>query len=347
MIPEIISNILKNTVLAPLTFSHGSLVSNILRIAVLAGLGVAGILAVLIWKKNLATRVSFIRLVVQVVSFTTFFYLFTFNFAYLYLLIVIFALTIVIGRFYCGWLCPLGFVMDLEVLIRKAFKIRHRLFSERLNRILHQSRYFTLLFFLLLPIALWLTNPPPGLNFAVVMARLLAGPFLPYGILIAPAMPFIVPWTYGTVSVLGINLTFPYVSEFVIFLGENIWQVSAITFVILTLAGSFFFRRFWCRFCPTGASLGVVNRFSGFKWAPLLHLDKSEEKCTKCGVCKRVCPLQVTEVYEQKGGKINTSMCMLCIRCAEMCPYADTVKVKFGNKTLFKSRNWLEPPANE
>ncbi len=124
-------------------------------------------------------------------------------------------------------------------------------------------------------------------------------------------------------------------------------KLVAIVFVGLTLVGSFFIRRFWCRFCPTAASLAVVNRFKGFKWAPLLHLEKDEEKCTKCGVCKRVCQSQVTEVYEQRGGKINTSMCMLCLRCTEMCPYEDTLKLKFGNKTLFKSRNWLEPSKSE
>jgi ferredoxin-type protein NapH len=94
-------------------------------------------------------------------------------------------------------------------------------------------------------------------------------------------------------------------------------------------------------------SLAVLNRFRGFKWAPALHIDKNEEKCTKCGICKRVCPVQVTEVYEQKGGKIDTSMCMLCMRCVEMCPYEGCLKVNLGGKTVFKSRNWLEPSTIE
>jgi hypothetical protein len=38
---------------------------------------------------------------------------------------------------------------------------------------------------------------------------------------------------------------------------------------------------------------------------------------------------------------------MLCTRCVEMCPYEDTLKVKLRNKTLFKSRNWLEQPNLE
>ena len=323
------------------------IVGDILRITVLAGLGVAGVLAILIWKKNLATRITYMRLVIQAVAFASLFYFFTFTVPLLYVLIAIFAVTIVIGRLYCGWLCPLGFVMDLTILVRKTFKIRYRNLSDRLNNILHKSRYAMLLFFLSVPIALWLIQPPNGFNLAVMEARLLAGPFRPYSILIDPLIPFVVPWTSGAVAVFQINLTYPYVQEFLTYLGQNIGQVVAIAFLGLTLAGSFFVRRFWCRFCPTGASLAVVNRFKGFKWAPLLHIEKDEEKCTKCGVCKRVCQSQVTDVYEQKGGKINTSMCMLCLRCTEMCPYEDTLKVKFGNKTLFKSRNWLEPSTSE
>jgi hypothetical protein len=55
----------------------------------------------------------------------------------------------------------------------------------------------------------------------------------------------------------------------------------------------------------------------------------------------------VTEVYEQKKGKIQTSQYMLCVRCVEMCPYEGTLKVQLGNKTLFRSRNWLEQSKSE
>jgi ferredoxin-type protein NapH len=322
------------------------IIGDILRIAVLAGLGVAGILAILIWKKNLATKVTYLRFVIQAVSFAAMFYVFSYSIPLLYVLIVIFAMTIVLGRLYCGWFCPFGFVMDLIILLRKAFKIRYRSLPDKLNKILHQSRYVILLFFLFLPVILWLIEPPPDFNFAVVMAQRLAGPFRPYSVLLDPMIPLVVPWT-GPLVVSQINLSYPYVQDIITYAGQNIGQVIAIAFVGLTLIGSFFVRRVWCRFCPTGASLAVVNRFKGFKWAPLLHLEKDEEKCTKCGVCKRVCQSQVNDVYEQKGGKINTSMCMLCLRCTEMCPCEDTLKVKLGNKTLFKSRNWLEPSKSE
>ena len=322
------------------------IIGDVLRLMVLAGLGVAGILAILIWKKNLATRVTFLRLVIQVVSFAAIFYIFTYTIPLLYVLIIIFAITPFVGRFFCGWLCPFALIMDLEILVRKALRKRHRLIPDKLNKALHKSRYAILLFFLLVPIVLWFLDPRE-IMISPMMAQVLAGHFRPYSILLDPMIPIIVSWTSAPLIIGPINFSYPYVQDIITYAGQNIGQVIAVVFVGITLVGSFFIRRVWCRFCPTGASLAVVNRFKGFKWAPMLHIDKDEEKCTKCGVCKRVCTVQINDVYEQKGGKINTSMCMLCLRCVEMCPYEDTLKVKLGKKTLFKSRNWLEPSTSE
>jgi polyferredoxin len=173
------------------------------------------------------------------------------------------------------------------------------------------------------------------------MVLLFAGPFEYVGILLGPLVPFLVPWK-GPLELSGLYFSYPYIQEVIRYSSENFVIVNALIFLGLTTIGSLLFRRVWCRFCPTGASIAVLNRFKGFTWSPMLHLDKTETKCTKCGVCKRVCPVQVNEVYEKKGGKIKTSMCMLCLRCVEMCPYEDCLKVKLGKKVIFKSRNWLE-----
>lgn len=240
--------------------------------------------------------------------------------------------------------------MDAITLIRKVFKVRYRMLPDKFNKFLHNFRYVLLLFFLIVPFVLVLLDPPQTLDIATLLALLLAGPFEPLRILVGPIIPLIVPWE-GPLAMSGLYFSYPYVQEVILYseivFNEFFVTVTALFFVALTFIGSFFLRRVWCRFCPTGASLAVVNRFKGLRWAPLLHLDKDEEKCTKCGICKRVCPVQVTEVYEQKSGKINTSMCMLCTRCVEMCPYEDCLKVKIGGITIFKSRNWLEQSTIE
>jgi len=326
------------------------IVGELLKLTVLAGLTIAGILVILIWKKGLATKVTYLRFVIQVVAMVAVFYLFTYPIWQLIVLIVILVMPIVLGRFFCGWLCPFALYMDAITLIRKAFKVRHRNLPDKLNKFLHNFRYVLLLFFLIVPFILILIDPPPSLDSATLMALLFAGPFRPLGVLLGPVIPLIVPWV-GPLEIGGLYFSYPYVQEVIFYsngvLSEIFVTITALIFLGLTFVGSFFVRRVWCRFCPTGSSIAILNRLKGFKWAPVLHLEKDEEKCTKCGICKRVCPVQVTEVYEQKGGKIMTSMCMLCFRCVEMCPYEDCLKVNLGGKTVFKSRNWLEPSEVE
>jgi len=322
------------------------LLGETLKLMVLAGLAVAGILVILIWKRGQATKVTYLRFVIQAVATAAFFYVYTFPTWGLIMLIVILVMPIVLGRLFCGWMCPFGLYMDLITVVRKAAKIRHRDLPDKLNKFLHNFRYVLLLIFLLLPVGLILLDPPQSLELGVILAEVLGGPFKPMNILLGPVIPLVAPWQ--TVLTIGnVFFSYPYVTEITLYSSGIYASIYIVVFIATTVAGSFAIRRVWCRFCPTGSSLAVVNRFKGFKWAPSLHLDKDEEKCTKCGICKRVCPVQVTDVYEQKGGKIGTSMCMLCLRCVEMCPYEECLKVKMGSKTVFKSRNWLEPSKSE
>lgn len=322
----------------------GELIGYILSLIVLIGLGAAGVLTVTIWKKNRVSRVTFLRFVIQAIGLASLYFLFSIKpvIPLLYILIGWFVATAILGRFFCGWICPFAFLMDIESVIRKILKIRYRLIPDKLNIALHKGRYLILIVFLLLPIGLWILDPPPSTEAAMLMAPRLAGPFRPYSIIIDPLVPFIVPWT-GQIAIDPINISYPYVDNITNIIEAIPGQIFAIIFVVITLIGAFFIRRVWCRFCPAGASITALNQFKGFKKIPLLYIEKDEEKCTKCGICKRVCPVQVNEVYEQKNGKIGTSQCMLCTRCVEMCPYEDAVKVKLGNKTVFSARNWLEP----
>src|SRR4030066_337966 len=327
------------------------LLGDTLRLTVLAGLGIAGVLAVLIWTRNLTRRVTYLRFLFQSVSLGAIFYIFTFSELWMVLLLsIILIMTIVLGRFFCGWICPFGFYMDLISQLRKLTRIRYRLIPEKLNGALNRLRYVLLVFFLILPLFLifpFLIGPIEPWQWSFIF--FLTGPFKSTSALLGPLEPLIIPWT-GVLNIAGINLSYPYVTPIAFYssadftgIADLVW-INALIFVALTVLASFFIRRFWCRFCPTGSSLAV--RFRG-KSSAVLHLNKDEEKCTKCGICKRVCPHQVTEVYEQKGGKITTSTCTLCLRCVEMCPYEACLQDKIRGTSVFKSRNWLEPPTTD
>ena len=234
--------------------------------------------------------------------------------------------------------------MDIVTILRKIFRVSHWNFSDRLNQNLHRLRYLVaaVIFCLALPSFIQGTASLADVGNIVLLRQ----PFTPYTLLLEPLQPLILPWRppFGSfLEFVGLNLTFPYVGEILGYVSPRVFAfVLSYFFVVLLLGVSFKVRRFWCRFCPTGISISAVNRFKWFGWLPLLHLNKVNEKCTKCGICKRVCPLQVVEVYESKGGSIKTSMCTLCLRCAEMCPQKECLNLKLGEKTLFSSRNWLE-----
>ena len=318
-------------------------VSDALRGTVLVGLTLAGLVAVLIWIKNRTIRVSYLRAVVQIASVVTIFttLLFLAQWPSILVLAIIIA-PLLVGRVFCGWVCPFGLYMDAVTFLRKRLKIKYWNLPEKANKYLHNFRYVLAASVLTLPLFYGALDPNVWGAFAFFKP-----PFLPLNIFfLGPLEPLVIPSQMGGSLVLtkGWNLSYPYTRGFLDFLTDPLLaSILAIVLVAITLAASFKVRRFWCRFCPTGVSAAAVNKFKGFDWAPILRINKAEEKCTKCGICKRVCPLQVTEVYEQKGGDITTQMCMLCLRCVEMCPYEDCLKVNMAGKTLFKSRNWLEP----
>jgi len=324
-----------------------ALAGTILAGIVAIGLALAGVLVILIWKKDRTRKLSYLRLFIQLVSLVGIFYSFTLALWLSVFFLVILGVTFFSGRFFCGWVCPFGFYMDLIALLRKKLGVRYRILPDRLNRALNKLRYVIAAVILAAPLFIGALTITPA---SQVQVLFLSGPFRPIAIMLSPLEPIVVPFT-GAIANLGFipwSLSYPYARDIMVYVNIPLVMEAIIyVFVALTLVGTFLFRRVWCRFCPTGISIAAANRFKNLKWMPLLHISKVEEKCTKCGICKRVCPVQVTEVYEQKGGDIKTSVCLNCMRCVEMCPYEGCLKMNVAGRTIFQSRNWLEPSNNE
>ena len=117
--------------------------------------------------------------------------------------------------------------------------------------------------------------------------------------------------------------------------GFYLTSINLVILVLITIL-ALAYRRFWCRICPLGGLTALFSTFTPFKQIALTKLQKDERKCTKCGVCKRVCPTQATAMFAQKGGDVTESKCMLCARCVEICPYEGALKLTFAGKTVMK-----------
>jgi ferredoxin-type protein NapH len=264
---------------------------------------------------------------------------------------LVIGMTIILGKIFCGWLCPFGLYEDLISRIRKALRIKHADLSEKTNNMLGQFRFVIIAIFLILSFFFG--------SYAIAGTELIPGT-IPGGPLGTEAgivgfinEPFCLVCPMRPLSILAEiavgQMNYSYVSQIVYgplnIAGFYLTSINIVVLVLITVL-SFIYRRFWCRICPLGALIDLFSAHKPFKRIALTRLEKDELKCTKCGICRRVCPTQVTDVYERKGGDVTVSGCVLCLRCVEMCPEKDALKLKFAGKTLYKSSNWLRPKEN-
>jgi len=69
--------------------------------------------------------------------------------------------------------------------------------------------------------------------------------------------------------------------------------------------------RFWCRYvCPTGAVFSIFNLFRGTE-------RKVESSCIHCDKCVRICPFDAIKPGDYTT---RTADCTLCQTCAGVCP---------------------------
>ena len=225
---------------------------------------------------------------------------------------VIVILSFIFARFFCGWLCPLGFTSDIFGFFRKALRLNHLSLSKRFMKVIDVLRiiWITVLFVLAVGIAV----PYIGLMAFKNELFLIACQTCPARN-IFPLLSGNAPGWF--------QFNNPIVALF---------ALIGIIFLIMVALG-FFGKRIWCRFCPNGYILSWFNKGS------LVVKEKDLRKCTKCGICKRVCPLDNDYVFEEKIKKnVNNAKCINCFTCVEKCPEKDCLKVKFAGKEIMKSK---------
>lgn len=209
--------------------------------------------------------------------------------------LLLLALTVILGRFFCGWVCPIGAVLDL---IRPLLFWRKRKAAKpRTTRLDAAGQPIT-------PFAARLF--PPRANSPLryyLLIGVLAGGVLslqPLGLL-DPLVIF-----HRTATTLANNVFALRLPPL-----RAVFSVVSLIFVGI-VALELWQPRFWCRnLCPLGALLSIFSRFS------LLNRRVSSA-CTLCGDCQRVCAMNA--IPRREPHNTDYAACTFCLECESACP---------------------------
>lgn len=206
-------------------------------------------------------------------------------------------LSLLLGRVYCSFVCPLGILQD--ILIRLTRRLRRRPFSPQAAHPRLQGTF--VLIFLLLAV----------LGFSASLASLID----PYGIfgrvlahLALPVRDTLVNFLADRFGVEGAVVLF---KREVFLAGAGVLGVAVASLLALTALVAWRGRVFCTTVCPVGAFLGRLARASPFR------LVVSASACVKCGRCTGVCK---TGCLDGKSGTLDNERCVRCFNCVSACP---------------------------
>ena len=92
--------------------------------------------------------------------------------------------------------------------------------------------------------------------------------------------------------------------------------VGNVLYYAVGVALAFLFKdnRAFCKYiCPITVFLKPMSYYS------LFRIKCDENKCVSCGVCKKVCPMDV-DVMDNSRKRKNGTECILCFECVKSCP---------------------------
>ncbi len=244
--------------------------------------------------------------------------------------------TIFLGRFFCGWVCPLGTINTAISYFRmKTLKPGK---NEGRFPGLRALKYYILVFIIVSALLGW--NSAGFLDPISLTIRSLA---IGYN----PVVNKIVTSILNSIYSLNIPGISPLADTIYYAMKGTVLPFEQPIFRQTILIGSIFTiilllniaaPRFWCRYlCPLGALYGLLA-----KWQVTARIKLDSDKCISCRKCIVACQGDATPFPENMWASRE---CLVCFNCRDVCP-VDAISIGPGRDTSSEGnvdleRRWL------
>jgi polyferredoxin len=218
--------------------------------------------------------------------------------------LVILVATLILGRVWCGWVCPLGTLLDL-FSFRRAQGNTIRV-SPRWRQVKYFLLFVVLVSALLANLTLLILDP------ITILTRTLATVVMPA---LNYAFTTVEFWLYGFGPLQAPLAWLDTALRSTILSAEQSFYQLNMLFALLFIgivSLNLFTDRFWCRYlCPLGALLGLLSKVSWLRRVV-------GPGCNQCRRCGRDCTMGTID--PERGFASDPGECIICLACLGTCP---------------------------
>jgi polyferredoxin len=229
------------------------------------------------------------------------------NFPFIFLpAFLILVASIFFGRFFCGWICPLGTSLDI---FDRLFKTPSNKKSARFSKFrwLKFGILMGTVVMAIFSMHIWSYFDP-----LAIFMRICAILFYPIFTLFTEAslifstkMPFLETPGYILYDLFKNNVM-PHSQSFF----QGVFGIILLTLIIFGLEK--LSKRFWCRnICPAGAFMGLLSQIRPYERIV-------GDTCPLCNKCQIECKMNA--IPEGNIKETNKVECIECFNCGEKCP---------------------------